>query len=78
MPQELFRSDLDVFDDFAEQVRRDVAAAVHRHSRYPSISVFELLVRSALTNLTEVQLMKNGDDVARSEDRQFWHATLLR
>ena len=76
MPKKLFRSDLDVLDDLSEQIRRDVAAAVYRHGGNPSIGVLELLMRSALTHLAEVQLMKNGDDVTRSENRQLRHATL--
>jgi hypothetical protein len=68
VPEKLIRSGSNVFDDLAEQERRDVAAAVGRNSRTPTVWMSELLVGTSLPDLLETHLLEDRDDLSRTQD----------
>ena len=53
---EFFGRETNVFDDFAQKIRRDVASCVKRNGGDPTIRMPKLLVRSTLTNLSKTEM----------------------
>lgn len=65
----------DITGDAAKEDRRHITAAVNRHGRRTSVSVSELLVRSALPDFHETERHKEGDHLAWLEDGSGQHVT---
>ena len=63
--QEFFDGEADVPSDLSQQGGRNVPASVEGNGRGSSISMPELLVRSALTNLREPEPLEVRDYLAR-------------
>lgn len=59
--EKLLRRHADIFDDLAKKTRRDVAAGVIRHCRYPTVRVAKLFMGAALSYLLKAKARKNGD-----------------
>ena len=53
---EFFGRETNVFDDFAQKIRRDVASCVKWNGGDPTIRMPKLLVRSTLTNLSKTEM----------------------
>ena len=62
---EFFGRETNVFDDFAQKIRRDVSACVKWNGGNATIRVPELLVRSALADLCKAELREDADNFAR-------------
>ena len=58
----------------AQQGRRDIATAMKRYCRHPTVWMAELFVRTLLTNLNKAEFFKNSNDLARFQDGHIAHS----
>jgi hypothetical protein len=61
MAEELLWRNRDIFDDLSQKRRRDIPACMERDGCPSSISVSELAVRAALTNLNKAEPLQRSN-----------------
>jgi len=71
--EQLFDRKADVARDLPKQRGRDVSTGVKRDRRASSVSMSELLVRSALTDFAETARLEQRDHLARPQDGDGTH-----
>jgi hypothetical protein len=73
VPEKLLRCRTYVLDDLAEQEGGDIASAMDRNGRAPSVWMSNLLVGASLSDFLEPHLHQDLDHRSRTQDGERSH-----